>query len=191
MNQLKKNPVLKPRYSFCLAVALLLAFIPSAGAFQIADIRIEGLQRGTAGTVFGAIPVNVGDELTRSSQRQIVRALFEDGSFDDVSVGRDGNVLVILVKERPSIDSINIEGNKAIKTEPLTEGLADSGLAAGEILKKATLEHIRTDLEGQYISQGKYGASIVANIDELPRTRVAITDEGEVELPPESVIMDH
>ena len=174
MNQLKKNPVLKPRYSFCLAVALLLAFIPSAGAFQIADIRIEGLQRVTAGTVFGAIPVNVGDELTRSSQRQIVRALFENGSFDDVSVGRDGNVLVIIVKERPSIDSINIEGNKAIKTEPLTEGLADSGLAAGEILKKATLEHIRTDLEGQYISQGKYGASIVANIDELPRNRVAI-----------------
>ena len=134
-----------------IALALALGFAPAAEAFQIADIRIEGLQRITAGTVFGAIPVNVGDELTRSSQREIGRALFETGSFDDVSVGRDGSVLVIILAERPSIDSINIEGNKAIKTEALTEGLADSGLSAGEILKKVTLEHIRTDLERQYI----------------------------------------
>ncbi len=158
-----------------LGTALFLSM--PTHAFQIADIRIEGLQRVTAGTVFGAIPVNVGDELTRSSQRLIIRQLFDTGSFDDVSIGRDGNVLVIIVRERPSIDSINIEGNKAIKSEALLEGLAGSGLAEGEILKKATLEHIRSDLEGQYISQGKYGAKIVAAVDELPRNRVAINIE--------------
>ena len=158
-----------------LGTALFLSM--PTHAFQIADIRIEGLQRVTAGTVFGAIPVNVGDELTRSSQRLIIRELFDTGSFDNVSIGRDGNVLVIIVRERPSIDSINIEGNKAIKSEALLEGLAGSGLAEGEILKKATLEHIRSDLEGQYISQGKYGAKIVAAVDELPRNRVAINIE--------------
>jgi outer membrane protein insertion porin family len=146
----------------------------SASAFTITDIRIEGLQRMSAGSVFAEIPYNVGDEIDDTSLRQIVRDVFQTGSFNDVQVGRDGNVLVIVVEERPAIDSIEIDGNKAIKTDALLDGLKKSGLAEGEIFKKVTLEHIRTDLERQYVSQGRYGASIVADVNDLPRNRVAL-----------------
>ena len=143
-------------------------------AFTISDIRVEGLQRISAGTVFAAIPVAVGSELSQPEMRGIVRQIFKTGSFDDVQIGRDGNILVIIVKERPAIDSLTIEGNKAIKTEALLEGLNKSGLSEGEIFKKVTLEHIRADLERQYVSQGRYGARITTELEELPRNRVAI-----------------
>ncbi|MCB1644504.1 MAG: outer membrane protein assembly factor BamA [Pseudomonadales bacterium] len=153
---------------------LFLASSLHAYGFTISDIRVEGLQRISAGTVFSQLPVNVGDDLDDLKMRQIVRALFQDGSFDDVQVGRDGTVLVVVVKERPSIDSIEIDGNKAIKSDALLEGLSKSGLAEGQIFKKVTLEHIRADLERQYVSQGRYGARIIANVEDLPRNRVAI-----------------
>lgn len=162
---------------------LTLTFSLSAFGFTISDIRVEGLQRVPAGSVFGAVPVNVGDDVDQMDVRQIIRSLFETGMFNDVKVGRDGNVLVIIVEERPSIDSIEIEGNKAIKTEALLEGLSKSGLAEGQIFKKVTLEHIRSDLERQYVSQGRYGANIKTEVKELPRNRVAINinvSEGSV-----------
>ena len=107
-----------------------------AQAFVVTDVRVEGLQRISAGTVFGAIPFNVGDNVDDDGLRRIIRALFRTEYFDDVKVGRDGNVLLIIVKERPTIDSIEFDGNKAIKTEALIEGLSDAGLAEGEIFKK-------------------------------------------------------
>jgi len=161
----------------CLAICF------QASAFTVSDVRIEGLQRVSVGSVFTEIPVNVGDELSEADMREIVKDLFKSGSFDDVQVGRDGNVLVIVLKERPAIDKIEIEGNKAIKTEALLEGLTGSGLSEGEIFKKVTLEHIRTDLERQYVSQGRYGARIKTELEDLPRNRVAIkidVTEGDV-----------
>ena len=161
----------------CLAICF------QASAFTVSDVRIEGLQRVSVGSVFTEIPVNVGDELNEADMRTIVRDLFKTGSFDDVQVGRDGNVLVIVLKERPAIDKIEIEGNKAIKTEALLEGLTGSGLSEGEIFKKVTLEHIRTDLERQYVSQGRYGARIKTELEDPPRNRVAIkidVTEGDV-----------
>ena len=161
----------------------LLALSCSASAFVVSDVRIEGLQRVSVGTVFASIPVNVGDELGDVEVRQLIRNLFQTGSFEDVQVGRDGSVLVITLSERPAIDSIVIEGNKAIKTESLLEGLNSSGLAEGEIFKKVTLEHIRTDLERQYVSQGRYGARIETALVPMPRNRVAIrieVSEGDV-----------
>ncbi|MBO6556720.1 MAG: outer membrane protein assembly factor BamA [Pseudomonadales bacterium] len=146
----------------------------SALGFVISDIRVEGLQRISAGTVFGAVPYSVGDNIGAVEIRTIARSLFQTESFDDVQVGRDGNVLVIIVKERPTIDSIEFEGNKAIKTEALLEGLQGSGLAEGQIFKKVTLEQIAGDLERQYVSQGRYDATVVANVEDLPRNRVAI-----------------
>lgn len=171
MNRIRIKRVLKTR---ALLVGALLLVSTGASAFPISDIRIEGLQRVSAGTVFGAMPINVGDDVTELELRQVVREVFKTGSFDDVQVGRDGNVLVILVKERPAIDEIEIDGNKAIKTDALLEGLSNSGLAEGEIFKKVTLEHIRADLERQYVSQGRYGARIVTEVVELPRNRVKI-----------------
>ena len=162
--------------SLLCAVSLLTAvcFAIPAQAFVISDIRVEGLQRISAGTVFGAIPYGVGDDIGEVETRSIARALFATGSFDDVQIGRDGNVLVVVVEERPTIDSIEFEGNKAIETEALLEGLSDSGLSEGEIFKKVTLEHIASDLERQYVSQGRYDARIETLIEELPRNRVAI-----------------
>lgn len=166
-----------------LLAVLITATCFQAQAFTISDIRVEGLQRVSAGTVFAAIPVNVGDDLTESDMRRVVRQIFETGSFDDVKIGREGSVMVIVVQERPAIDSLVIEGNKAIKTEALLDGLSSSGLSEGEIFKKVTLEHIRADLERQYVSQGRYGARIVTTLEDLPRNRVAIkidVTEGDV-----------
>ena len=162
----------------------MLAFsFSNATAFVFNDVRVQGLQRISAGTVFGSIPFNTGDDIDELDVRFIVQSLFETGSFDDVQVGRDGDVLVIIVNERPSIDQIEIEGNKAIKTEDLLDGLSDSGLAVGQIFKKVTLEYIAAGLERQYVSQGRYDASIETEVLALPRNRVLVKvniDEGNV-----------
>ncbi len=154
-----------------------LVYSTLAFPFVISDIRVEGLQRISAGTVFGAIPFNAGDDIGPLEIRQIGRSLFANGSFDDVQIGRDGDVLVIIVQERPTIDSIEFDGNKAIKTEALIEGLNDSGLSEGQIFKKVTLEHITSDLERQYVAQGRYDANIETTLEALPRNRVAIKVE--------------
>lgn len=173
------NPILFFRaaaFRTARAIALLatLFYTTSAMGFVISDIRVEGLQRISAGTVFGAVPYNVGDDIGVVEIRTIASSLFNTGSFDDVQIGRDGNVLVIVVKERPTIDAIEFDGNKAIKTEALLEGLESSGLSEGQIFKKVTLEHIAGDLERQYVSQGRYDASIETTVEDLPRNRVAI-----------------
>jgi len=154
-----------------------------AFGFVISDVRVEGLQRISAGSVFGAIPFNVGDDIDDSDVRVIMRSLFRTENFDDVQLARDGNVLVILVKERPTIDSIEFEGNKAIKSDALLEGLSDSGLAEGEIFKKVTLDQMSAELERQYVLQGRYDAGISTEVEELPRNRVSIkvnVNEGNV-----------
>ena len=175
-------PTLKFSYRFCLLV-LWLGIVNAAQAFVISDVRVEGLQRIGAGAVFGAIPFNVGDEVDDEGLRQIIRALFRTENFDDVKVGRDGNVLLIIVSERPTIDAIEIDGNKAIKTEALIDGLSGAGLAEGEIFKKVTLDQMSAELERQYVIQGRYDAKIATEVETLPRNRVAIkveVDEGSV-----------
>ena len=162
---------------------MLVFSFSNATAFVFNDVRVQGLQRISAGTVFGSIPFNTGDDIDELDVRFIVQSLFETGSFDDVQVGRDGDVLVIIVNERPSIDQIEIEGNKAIKTEDLLDGLSDSGLAVGQIFKKVTLEYIAAGLERQYVSQGRYDASIETEVLALPRNRVLVKvniDEGNI-----------
>ena len=162
------------KYARAPILLATLLYCTSSFAFIISDIRVEGLQRVSAGTVFGAVPYSVGDNVGAEEIRTITRSLFQTETFDDVQIGRDGNVLVIVVKERPTIDSIEFEGNKAIKTEALIEGLQGSGLSEGQIFKKVTLDQIASDLERQYVSQGRYDANIETNIENLPRNRVAI-----------------
>ncbi|MEJ2090331.1 MAG: POTRA domain-containing protein [Gammaproteobacteria bacterium] len=146
-----------------------------ADSFVVEDIRLQGLQRVSPGTVFNALPVSVGDVLDDFGVRQLIRSLFATGYFNDIRMARDGGVLVVTVVERPAIDSIEIEGNKAIPTDALLEGLGEQGLRSGEIFKQATLERVGLELERQYVAQGRYGASIDTNVEELPRNRVAIT----------------
>ena len=160
-----------------LALALMLgaaAPVRASDTFTISDIRLQGLQRVSAGTVFNALPVNVGDRVDEVAIRQLIRLLFASGYFDDIRMARDGSVLVVTVVERPAIESIEIDGNKAIKTEALLEGLTQQGLSEGEIFKQATLERVGLELERQYVAQGRYGAALDTEVEELARNRVAI-----------------
>ena len=154
-----------------------------ADAFQISDIRVNGLQRVSAGSVFTSLPLNIGDEVDDQELVEATRSLFRTGFFQDIQLGRDGNVLVINVVERPSISSIELEGNKAIKSEDLLTGLSAAGLAEGEIFQRATLEGVRNELLRQYVSQGRYSADIETQVIPEPRNRVAlkiVIDEGSV-----------
>ena len=160
-----------------LLTALLSIFMTGAAfaeSFTISDIRVNGLQRVSAGSVFGALPLNVGDQVDEQGLVDATRALFKTGFFQDIQLGRDGDVLVVTVVERPSISSIKIEGNKAITTEDLLKGLEKAGLAEGEIFQRATLEGVRNELLRQYVSQGRYSAEIETEAIPQPRNRVAV-----------------
>ena len=162
-----------------LAVCLMASesFAEDVGVgerFVVADIQLQGLQRVSSGTVFNILPVNIGDTLDAVTVREVIRGLFKSGYFDDVTLSRDGDILIVRVVERPAIESIEIDGNKAIKTENLLESLAESGLREGEIFKQATLERIGIELERTYFAQGRYDATIDARSATLPRNRVQI-----------------
>lgn len=168
-----------------LGLVLLLGLSARGFAqnFLVEDIRIEGLQRISAGTVFAAIPISVGDEITRDDISKLIAVLFRTGNFENIQIGRDDNVLVVIVQERPSISEIVIEGNKAIETDALLKGLKSSGLAEGQVFKRSTLEGIRLELQRQYVAQGRYDAEIQAEVVEQPRNRVSVNiniDEGTV-----------
>ena len=167
----------------CSVALLLNASLAHAQGFKIADIRINGLQRVSAGSVFGALPLNVGEQVDDQQLVESTRALFKTGFFQDIQLGRDGDVLLITVVERPSIASIDIEGNKAISTDDLMKGLKQSGLAEGEVFQRATLEGVRNELLRQYVAQGRYSAAVDAEVVAQPRNRVGLKiriDEGEV-----------
>lgn len=157
---------------------------PSASAsFIVSDIRVEGLQRISAGSVFAAMPLAVGDLVNEDAIRAAARSLFATGNFDDIRIGRDDNVLVVVVAERPSISEINIEGNKAIETEALLDGLKGAGLSVGQVFQRSTLEGMQLELQRQYVQQGRYDANIETEVLPEPRNRVSINidvDEGNV-----------
>ena len=175
----------------CLQVVLLAAACagpwPAALAqtepFVVQDIRVEGLQRISPGSVFAALPVAVGDTVDTYAIRAAAKSLFASGNFDDISIARDGGVLVVVVAERPSISEITIDGNKAIETEALLEGLKGAGLAVGQVFQRSTLEGMQLELQRQYVLQGRYDATIDSEVIAEPRNRVSIAidvNEGTV-----------
>ncbi len=166
---------------YILFAALLSPGSACAKAFTVEDLRIEGLQRVSAGSVFSAVPVQVGDLADQSMIQDSIRALFRTGFFSDILVYRDENVLVIQVSERPAISEINIEGNKVIKDDDLFRSLRENGLSEGQIFRPATLDGLSKALSREYVSQGHYSATLETELRELPRNRVAIDidiDEG-------------
>ncbi len=157
-----------------LSLVLLCPVIALAQTFTIEDLRVEGLQRVSAGSVFSAVPVRVGDQADEAAIQDTIRSLFQTGFFNDIAVYRDANVLVIEVSERPAISEINLEGNSVLKDEDLLDSLRDNGLSEGQIFRPATLDSLQKELSRVYVSQGHYGAEIDAVARELPRNRVAL-----------------
>jgi outer membrane protein insertion porin family len=160
-----------------LIALLALTFSATSWAFTpftIEDIRVEGLQRIAAGTVFNYLPLKVGDELTPRSSADAIKALFKTGFFKDVRLEQEGSVLLVSVSERPAIADISIDGNKVIKTEDLKEGLKGIGLAEGRVLDRALLDKIEAELRRQYLGMGRYGVDIETTITPLERNRSAV-----------------
>src|SRR6202008_2708744 len=154
--------------------ALSLGQATSDADFTVGDIRVEGLQRVSEGTVYNYLPVNIGDHLTPQRVREAIRALCATGFFRDVQMRRDGNTLVVVVAERPSIESFEITGNKDIKTEDLQKSLRAIGLATGKTFDRSVLEDVKQYLTDQYFSRGKYAARIDATVDDQPGNQVKI-----------------
>lgn len=143
--------------------------------FEVRDIRVEGIQRTDAGTVFNYLPVKVGETLDEERAKAAIKALFETGFFNDVRLERSNNVLVVIVQERPAIAQIDVTGSKEIKAEQLEEGLRQVGLKESRIFDRALLDRAEQELKNQYISRGKYGVQIVTTVTPLERNRVAIS----------------
>ena len=151
--------------------------------FIVEDVRVRGLNRISIGTFFGQLPVKGGDRLDSSVVSNIIRTTFNSGLFDDIQVYREGNTLVIKVVERPVIQEIDISGNTAVTSEALIDAMANVGLAKGELLKQATIVDIKNELLRQYVTQGRYGASVDVLLLPRGRNRVSLgieIDEGEV-----------
>jgi outer membrane protein insertion porin family len=163
--------------SLCAAVTFALAaplHAQEGPAFTVGDIRVEGLQRVTEGTVYNYLPINIGDNLSSQRIREAVRALYDTGFFRDVELRRDGNTLIVVVNERPTIESFELKGNKDIKTEDLNKSLRNVGLAQGKTFDRSVLEDVKSFLQDQYGARGKYAAHIDTNVEEVPGNRVKI-----------------
>jgi len=171
------------KIGWMLACALWANMVLAADSFIIEDIRIEGLQRISEGTVFNYLPLDKGDLLTPANTRAAIRELYRTGFFKDIQFSRENNILVITVLERPAIAAINISGNKAIKEEDLKRVLFDIGLSEGEVFDRQVLDRLQQELIKQYFSQGRYAVTVDARVTELDRNRVRIAiviDEGDV-----------
>ncbi|WP_230086205.1 outer membrane protein assembly factor BamA [Halomonas sp. 328] len=156
--------------------ALLLAGTQSASAdtFNVSDIRVEGLQRVPAASVFNAFPVGAGERIEERELAEAARELFATGLFEDIQLARDGEVLIIQVVERPFIAAIEISGNSRISEEDLRSGLRDAGLAEGQVLQLSTLEEMQRELEQLYQAQGRYSARIDTRVEEVGENRVRV-----------------
>lgn len=165
-------------FSALLLAGLLLGAIPAKAAFEpfdVRDMRVDGLQRISDGTVFNYLPINVGDRIDETRVREAVRALYAEGLFQDIEVRREGSTLVIVVKERPSIENFTIEGNKDIKTEDLTSSLRSAGLARGKSFDRSVLDDVTRFLVEQYYNRGKYNVSVVSDVEDRPNNMVSIS----------------
>ncbi len=162
---------------------LIISSSAIAETFRVQDIQIEGLERIEAGTVFTYLPVKVGDQLDEQRTANIIRTLYKTGIFKDIELRREGNILVVVVKERPAIASINFEGNKILNDEQLTEVLTDVGIASGRVFNRSVLERLENELLQQYFAFGKYSVNIDTQVKELERNRVDVAiriAEGDV-----------
>ncbi len=163
----------------CLWAGLAQAFDP----FVVRDIRVEGIQRIEAGTVFSYLPVKVGETMTEEKAAAAIKALFATGFFKDVRLEVQRDVLIVMIEERPAVSQIDFIGNKEFEKEALLKGLRETGLAEGRSFDKALLDQAEQEIKRQYLSRGRYGASVVTTVTPLERNRVGVSfsiNEGDV-----------
>jgi len=162
------------RLKFTALCLLLPLSALSQDDFVVRDMRVEGLQRISEGTVFNYLPINIGDRVDPIRVQEAIRALYQQGLFDDIEIRHDGDTLIVAVHERPSIESFTIEGNKDIKTEDLTESLRGVGLAKGRTFDQSVLEEVSGFLREQYYDRGKYGVVVNTSVLERPNNTVGV-----------------
>ncbi len=184
----RNTPLSVATRSLCLALALAFARDGARAQaetrdFVIRDIRVEGAQRTDVGTVFGYLPLRVGDRYDAAKGSAAIRALYASGLFKDVRLEADGDVLVVAVEERPAIASIELVGMKEFDKDTVKKSLKDVGLAEARIYDRSVLERAEQELKRQYLSRGRYAVKVTTTVSPLERNRVNITisiDEGEV-----------
>ena len=150
--------------------------------FKVQDIRVEGLQRVEPGTIFASLPLRVGDEYNDDKGAAAIRALFALGLFKDVRLEASGNVLVVVVEERPTIADVNFAGTKEFEKDTLKKAMRDVGLTEGRPFDKALADRAEQELKRQYINRSLYGAEVVTTVTPIERNRVNLTftvTEGE------------
>ena len=149
----------------------------AADEFIARDIKIDGLVRLTPANVYGMIPVNSGDRVNEAVLANAIRSLYATGLFDDIQASREADTLVFKVVERPIISKVEFKGNKLIPKEALEDGLKKMGVAEGEVLKKSALQTLESELEQQYMQQGRYDADVRVITTARPNNRVDLTVE--------------
>ena len=178
INRLNRGRALLLRVAAGFVVALSLVSAVQAQSpvdgFTVRDMRVEGLQRISEGTVFNYLPINIGDTIDAERVREAIRALYQQALFDDISMRRDGDTLIVVVKERPSIEDFTIDGNKDIKTEDLMESLRGVGLARGRTFDRSVLDNVQMFMKEQYYARGKYAVVIDATVTDRPNNTVQI-----------------
>lgn len=159
-----------------LAVALLVQLhIAAAGeTFKVSDIRIEGLQRISAGTVFNYLPIQVGDRVDAGKIAESIRALYRTGFFQDVTLEQAGSILIVDVVERPAIARIELHGNDEISSKQLLDALKGVGLAEGRVFNRSLLATVERELQRQYFALGYYDVQIESTVSPVPRNRVSV-----------------
>jgi outer membrane protein insertion porin family len=164
-------------------LALLSPLSFAYSPFVVKDIRVEGIQRTEAGTVFNYLPIHIGDKIDEDQVAKAVKALYATGFYRDVRIDVDKDVLVVIVDERPAIAEIDFSGNKAFESKDLLKGLKDVGLAESRTFDRSQLEKAEQEIKRLYLTRAYYGVTVKTTVSPLERNRVAITfevTEGEV-----------
>ncbi len=175
-------PLVPRRLIAAAVIALCSGHALALDPFVVRDIRVEGIQRTEAGTVFSYLPVRVGETFTDEKGVTAIKALYATGFFKDVRIEAEGNVLVVMVEERPAIAGVDFSGIKEFDKEQLTKALKDIGLAESRIFDRALVDRAEQELKRQYLSRGLYGAKVTTTVTPIERNRVNINftvDEGE------------
>jgi outer membrane protein insertion porin family len=179
VNHLFKTRHISALVSSTLVFALFSQQTFALEPFVIKDIRVEGLQRTDAGTIFTYLPVQAGDVMSDEKATQAIKSLYNTGFFKDVRIEADGDVLVVTVQERSAIAKIDFSGNKSFPSDKMTEGLKQIGISEGLIFDKSQLDRAEQEIKRQYLAQGKYGATVKTVVSPLERNRVAVKFEIE------------